>query len=109
MRHFVDAVFTARQHTPVGDRIDPASLMRSTNCVASSLKQLVPDNRKEYKGFLLDDMYQTGGGVTTDGVTLKVQDTQYQDLNLHCIEVKNLLSSRTIVRDEGTCSKHESC
>ena len=65
MRHFVDAVFTARQHTPVGDQIDPASLMRSTNCVASSLKRLGPDNRKEYKGFLLDDMYQKGGGVTT--------------------------------------------
>ena len=82
---FVDSVFRASQGAAVNDNIDTKTIMPCRKTVSIALTKLAEDNRGEYKA-LLREMIKIGGGVTTDGVTLNVQDKQFYDLTNHYIE-----------------------
>ena len=86
MLHFFEAVFKAGQATPVSDVIDRNSLLPCAKTVSAALSKLVVENRAKFQE-LLPEMIKIGGVVSTDGVTLKVQDKQFYDLTLHYMEV----------------------
>ena len=85
LRFFVNSIFRAGQATAVSDNIDTKTIVPCRKTVSTALTKLAEDNRGEYKA-LLPEMIKIGGAVTTDGVTLKVQDKQFYDLTIHYIE-----------------------
>ena len=80
---FAESIFKAGQTVPYGVSINRKSYIPTKTAINTSLKTMVRERRDAFKEYLKKDLISTGGAVTIDGVTLKVQGRQFLDFTLH--------------------------
>lgn len=89
MSIFAETLFKAGQTFSCNDNIDPASLLPCAKTVTKELEKLAEEVHYGVRMTVLPRFIASGGAITTDGTTLKVQDKQFYDMTLHYICVRN--------------------
>lgn len=85
--NFAKVIFEAGQSFPISDVVDPDSILPCAKTVGLALSELSVKLVNEFRNKKLPAFVQIGGALTTDGVSIKMQDRQFYDLTLHVIRV----------------------
>ena len=80
---FAESILKAGQTAPFGVSINRNSYLPTKTAINASLEQLVHDWRTSFRKYLNDELISSGGAVTIDAVTLKVQGRQFLDFTVH--------------------------
>ena len=80
---FAELIFKAGQTVPFDASINRNSYSPTKTAINASLEQLVHDWRTSFRKYLNDELISSGGAVTIDAVTLKVQGRQFLDFTVH--------------------------
>lgn len=92
MTALAKALFQAGQSVAANDSISPESLLPSAGTVKTEITALAKELRQNFKTGIIEKLLASGGGISTDGVTLTVQDRQYYDLTVHVLEIGPVVS-----------------
>jgi len=86
LTEYTNSVFQAEQATVVSDFIDIPDMMPSKDAMGDAVVPLANKVHKNFKKNILDLAVYFGGGMNTDGLTMKVQDKHFNDLTFHNFE-----------------------
>jgi len=87
MTSFAGAIFRAGQATAVSETIDIHDMLPSAKTVREGVRKLSREARSEFSSEILPGALIMGGGMTCDGLSLKIQDKHFYDLTVHFMEL----------------------
>lgn len=79
MTNLADVIYRAGRDTPDDEFIDPSTLLPCAKSFSKGITKLYDLKIANFRQFFLRPLVDFGGALTTDGVTLKVQDRQFYD------------------------------
>ncbi len=88
MAIFAESIFKAGQTIPYGVSINRQSYLPTRTAIRSSLEKMVQKWRLSFRGYLNNELMSSGGAVSIDGMTLKIQARHFLDFTVHHIHVQ---------------------
>ena len=85
---FAESIIKAGQTVPYGVSFNRKSYLPTKAAINTSLETMVGEWCDAFKEYLKNDLISAGGGVSIDGVTLKVQDRQFLDFTVDHFHMK---------------------
>ena len=85
---FAESIFKAGQTIPYGVSINRKSYLPTKTAINSSLEKMVHDWRISFSKYLKNELMSSGGAVSIDGVTLKIQGRHFLDFTVHHMHIR---------------------
>ena len=88
MAIFAESIFKAGQTIRYGVSINRQSYLPTRIAIRSSQETMVHEWHSSFRGYLNNELMSSGGALSIDGVTLKIQGRHFLDFAVHHIHVQ---------------------